>query len=101
MHVPAGPDRVFSPGQTVTMTLSIGATRALRPGEEEPAGWNRLPGAVTAVTALSTGTRLVVATPAPIVSLAPWHGPASRWRPGDAAVVVFPPDAAHLIAGID
>ena len=89
------------PGQTVTMTLPAGAALALRPDEEAPPGWNLLPGSVSTVTAHSTGTRLVVETPAPFVALASWHRATKPWLPGGRAIVAFAPEAAHVIPDPD
>ena len=95
-HVASPITSPLSPGQEVTLTLPAAAARTLRPDEDVPQGWNALPGTVSAVTPLSSGTRLVVATPAPIVALASWHH-AMPWLPGDRAIVAFTREAPHVI----
>ena len=83
----------------VTLTLPAGAARVLRPDQEAPPAWNRLPGEVREVQWRASGSRLVVETPAPFAALAPWESIASPWSIGDRAVVTFAPEAAHLIPG--
>jgi tungstate transport system ATP-binding protein len=84
-------------GQAVTVTLPASAAHILRPHEPVEAGWNALPGRVIAVTPLSSGMRLVVATPAPFVAIATWNRSGRRWSVGDSAIVAFPPESPHLI----
>jgi tungstate transport system ATP-binding protein len=87
----AGPEKV------VTVTLPAGAVQVLSPGEASAPEWNVLPGTVSAVSSLSSGRRLVVETPAPIVGLVPWHAADRRWAVGDLAVVAFSPESVHII----
>jgi hypothetical protein len=102
---PAGPlvrsrtalPATIAPGETVTITLPAGAARVLQPDVEVDADWNVLPGSISGVTLLSSGTRLVVETPAPIVGLAPWYPATCRWSLGSPAVIAFLPESAHLI----
>ena len=84
-------------GRAVTITLPASAARALRPSEPAPDDWNLVPGQVTAVTTRPAATILTVATPAPLVAVAPWDASGQRWAVGDPAVVAFPPEALHLI----
>ena len=84
-------------GEEVTVTLPASAVQVLRPEEECAPERNVLPGTVSAVSSLSSGTRLVVETPAPIVGLVPWHFPDDRWAVGDLAVVAFSPESVHVI----
>jgi tungstate transport system ATP-binding protein len=93
VQAPAAPS--LYPGQRVTLTLPTAAARAIRPGEDAPHGWNQLPGAIASATPQSTGTRLLVETPAPVAALASWQSP--PWLTGDPAIVTFPPEAAHII----
>jgi tungstate transport system ATP-binding protein len=85
------------PGEVVTVTLPAGAVHVLRPQEASSPERNVLSGTVSAVSSLSSGTRLVVETPAPIVALAPWHSPDRHWAIGDLAVVAFSPESVHII----
>ncbi|MGH2618228.1 MAG: TOBE domain-containing protein, partial [Thermomicrobiales bacterium] len=102
---PAGPSvrsrlrsvAAVSPHQSVTLSLPARAVTVLPPGADRRDDVNLLPGTVRAVTSLSTGVRLVVETPAPIVALASWDASARRWSVGDRACVTFAPEAAHLI----
>jgi len=102
---PAGPSvrsrtplpATMAPGETVTIMLPAGAARVLQPDVEVAADWNVLPGTIAGVTLLSSGTRLVVETPAPIVGLAPWYPATCRWSLGSPAVIAFLPESAHLI----
>ena len=84
-------------GQTATVTLPAAASHVLRCDGEAPAGWNRIPGNITSATPLPTGTRLVVATPVPIVAFAPWDTTNPGWDIGEQATVTFPPSAPHVI----
>jgi tungstate transport system ATP-binding protein len=102
---PAGPSlraRTSRPaaigsGEAVTVTLPAGAVHVLRPEEECAPERNVLSGTVSAVSSLSSGTRVVVETPAPIVGLVPWHLADRRWARGDLAVVAFSPESVHVI----
>jgi tungstate transport system ATP-binding protein len=102
---PAGPSvrarttRLAAVGfaEAVTVTLPAGAVHVLRPEAECAPERNVLSGTVSAVSALSSGTRLVVETPAPIVGLVPWHVPDRRWAVGDLALVAFSPESVHVI----
>jgi hypothetical protein len=102
---PAGPSvrvRTSRPaavgcGEAVTVTLPAGAVSVLRAEEECAPERNVLSGRVSAVSSLSSGTRLVVETPAPIVGLVPWHAPDRRWAVGDLALVAFSPASVHVI----
>jgi hypothetical protein len=86
-----------APGEIATVSLPAGAVHVLRPDEVCAPGWNLFPGRVSAVTSLSSGTRLVVKTPVPIVAFAPWQPADRRWVVGDPAVVAFSPESAHII----
>jgi molybdate transport system ATP-binding protein len=102
---PAGPSvrarttRLAAVGfaEAVTITLPAGAVHVLRPEAECAPERNVLSGTVSAVSSLSSGTRLVVETPAPIVGLVPWHVPDRRWAVGEPAVVAFSPESVHVI----
>jgi tungstate transport system ATP-binding protein len=87
----------IGPDEPVTVTLPSGAVRLLRPEESCAPGWNVLPGTVSAVTSISSGTRLTVETPAPIVAFAPWQVADRRWVMGDPAIVAFSPESTHVI----
>jgi hypothetical protein len=86
-----------APGEIVTVTLPAGAVHVFGPDDGYPPGWNVLPGRVSAVTSLPSGTRLVVETPAPIIAFAPWQPMDHRWLVGDPAIVAFSPESAHVI----
>jgi tungstate transport system ATP-binding protein len=101
---PRGPVvRVQSPangeiaGQCVTFVLSAIAARAFRPGTKQPIDENLIPGIVSAVSHLSTGTRLTVSTPAPLVAMALWEPSGQPWTIGDRADVTFPTGAAQIL----
>lgn len=87
----------FLPGSQATLTLPAAAARAIRPGSPCPADWNAIPGQVTDITTLPTGTRLRLTTPAPLTAWAAWDPRGCSWTVGDAALVTFSPDGAHLI----
>jgi tungstate transport system ATP-binding protein len=86
-----------APGEMATVSLPAGAVHVLRPEEFCAPEWNLLLGRVSAVTSLSSGTRLVVTTPTPIVAFAPWQPADRRWVVGDSALVAFSPESAHII----
>ena len=88
---------MIAAGEPVCFTLPAGSVRVLRPAECPPPEWNALPGAIIEVTPLSSGMRLVVETPAPIVALAPWLVREHQWARGERAVVSFSRASAHLI----
>ncbi len=92
-------ETTIHPGQDVTVTLPAGAVRASRLADDGVLDGNQLPGTIVDATARASGARLVVATPAPIVALAPWDTEARLWSMGDDAMVMFPPEAVHLIPG--
>ncbi len=96
--LPAPASAALHPGQAVTLTLPAAAVTALRLHETAPVGWITLPGRVATATTLSSGMRLVVATPVPIAAHAPWDVAGARWTAGEAAVVAFAARAAHIIA---
>ena len=104
---PAGPSllaanrspRRLSAGQPLTLTLPAGAVRVLNADEGCSPGANCLPGVVREVRPFASGARVVVATPAPVVALAPWGSASTPWSVGDRVVVAFDIAAAHLIAG--
>jgi tungstate transport system ATP-binding protein len=87
----------LAPGQYVTFTMPASAARVVRADEVPDCHWNRLPGVVSRVSPTATGMRLVVATPAPIVAVAPWETDRAGWCKGDAVALVFRADAPHLI----
>ena len=84
-------------GVIVNLTLPAGSVQVLRPAELAPLEWNALPGSIVDVTPLSSGMRLVVETPAPIVALASWVAIQHPWVLGESVIVAFPPESAHLI----
>jgi tungstate transport system ATP-binding protein len=88
---------VISPGVIVSFTLPAGSIRILRTTECAPLGWNALPGSIVDITPLSSGLRLVIETPAPMVAFAPWVASESSWVLGEPVLVTFPPASAHLI----
>jgi hypothetical protein len=90
-------DTAIAVGQRVTFTLPAAAARALRCGEDAPPGWNVLPGRVTFATPLPYGTKLTVATPAPIVVMSSWANESGLWAVGDRVTIAFPPDGGHVI----
>lgn len=102
---PAGPSvrsrtslsPTIAAGKPVSLTLPAGSVQVLGPAEFAPPEWNALPGSIIEVTSLSSGARLVVETPAPIVALIPWVASKHRWASGEPAIVTFPPESAHLI----
>ena len=102
---PAGPivrsltslSPMIAAGEPVSLTLPAGSVQVLGSAELAPPEWNALPGSIIEVTPLSSGVRLVVETPAPIVALTAWVASKHRWAPGDPAIVTFPPESAHLI----
>jgi ABC-type Fe3+/spermidine/putrescine transport system ATPase subunit len=81
----------------VTVTLPAAAGRVLRTEQPVPPEWNRVTGVVREVQWLASGARLIVETPALVAALAPWDPTASPWSVGERAVVMFAPEAAHLI----
>ena len=89
--------RLFA-GQIVTLTLPAGAVRVLNTDERCPPATNCLPGVVREVRPFASGARVVVATPAPVVALAPWGSASAAWSAGDRVVIAFDFTAAHLIA---
>jgi tungstate transport system ATP-binding protein len=84
-------------GEMATVSLPAGAVHVFQPGEVCTPGWNVLPGRVSEVTSLPSGTRLVVETPAPIVAFAPWQTADRPWVVGDPAIVAFSLESAHVI----
>jgi tungstate transport system ATP-binding protein len=96
--IPAGTS--LPRGERVTVTFPASAAQVIDPDAAKLSGWNALPGEVVAVTALPSGTRVVVHTPAPIVAFAPWRPPRSGWRVGEMAVAALPPEAVHIIREI-
>jgi hypothetical protein len=78
--------------------MPASSVRVARTDDMPDRDWNRLPGVVSRVTPTATGMRLVVATPAPIVAVAPWEADRAVWSAGDAVTVAFHADAPHLIA---
>jgi tungstate transport system ATP-binding protein len=88
----------LAPGQNVTFTMPASSVRVARADDMPDRDWNRLPGVVSRVSPTATGMRLVVATPAPIVAVAPWEADRAVWSAGDAVTVAFHADAPHLIA---
>jgi tungstate transport system ATP-binding protein len=97
VRVRQGQDHLAA-GDDVTFTLPAFAARALRLGACDPTADNLIGGVITAVTPLPSGTRLTVATPAPIVVVAPWDPACGPWMIGDQVVVSFPTDAAHVVS---
>jgi tungstate transport system ATP-binding protein len=103
--LPAGPSiqvqnqsssRLFA-GQVLTLTLPAGAARVLRREEYCPARANCLPGVIREVRPYTSGTRLVIETPALVVALAPWVSGTDAWSAGDRVVVKFDVSVPHLI----
>jgi tungstate transport system ATP-binding protein len=102
---PAGPQLLVQsrslghiiPGQPLTLTLPAGAVRVLSGDERCPARVNCLPGVIRDVRPFTSGARLVIATPAPIVALAQWASTSLAWSAGERVVVAFDIAAAHLI----
>ena len=101
VHVAIERAASLSLAEHVTLTMPAGAVRPLRSEDEHPAGWNRLSGVVSAVVPIPFGTRVTVATPAPIAAFAPWQPGGAPWRVGARADVTFPVNAPHVIADLD
>ncbi len=103
--LPAGPSiqvqkqssAQFLPGQALTLTLPAGAVRILGREELCPARANYLPGVIREVRPYTSGARLVIETPAPVVALAPWTAGTAAWSAGDHVVVTFDVSALPLI----
>jgi tungstate transport system ATP-binding protein len=97
VRIALGSERTNLLADRVTVTLPAAAGRVLRTEQPVPPEWNRVTGVVREVQWLASGARLIVETPALVAALAPWDPTASPWSVGERAVVMFAPEAAHLI----
>jgi tungstate transport system ATP-binding protein len=95
------PANAADEGQHVTFVLSAIAARAIRPETKHLVGENVIPGIVSAVTHGSSGTKLTVSTPAPLVAMAPWEPFGEPWVIGDRAVVAFPEGVAQVLPAME